>query len=94
MHALLPSSLCFCCQGCVPPYLMDYFSYITKLEPCHCPDYQYLLSLLQVRNTWDVAACEVQSTRINCQMSSSADHEIHYCYFGCAWWPYCKAGPV
>jgi hypothetical protein len=37
-----------CLQGLVPPYLHAYFSYITELEACRCPDYQYLLSLLQV----------------------------------------------
>ncbi|WIA09025.1 hypothetical protein OEZ85_008439 [Tetradesmus obliquus] len=36
-----------CHEGCVPPYLMDYFSYITDLEACHCPDYKYLLGLVQ-----------------------------------------------
>jgi hypothetical protein len=45
---LLLSVLHLCLQGLVPPYLNAYFSYITELEACHCPDYQYLLSLLQV----------------------------------------------
>lgn len=35
----------------MPPYLMDYFSYITDLEACHCPDYKYLLGLVQVSHS-------------------------------------------
>lgn len=30
---------------------MDYFSYITEMEARHCPDYKYLLGLVQVSHT-------------------------------------------